>query len=96
MYFVSPEQDDLTLDCELRGRLESAGVEVHEVHSLEASINGEPLLESIDCLYMTRIQREHNSPETEAEIQAMLGPRLAALEARNRELEAMLAQAMKD
>lgn len=68
MYFVSPEQDDLALDTELRRRLESAGVKVHEVHHLDAEIDGRPLLESIDCLYMTRIQREHNSPETEAEI----------------------------
>ena len=68
MIFVSPEQDELTLDDELRSRLESAGVDVTETHSLDAEVNGQPLLESIDCLYMTRIQREHNSPETEAEI----------------------------
>ncbi|MEL7497508.1 MAG: aspartate carbamoyltransferase [Planctomycetota bacterium] len=68
MIFVSPEQDDLTLDSALRKRLELAGVEVHEVHSLDAAVNGKPLLSQTDCLYMTRIQREHNSPETEAEI----------------------------
>ncbi len=35
---------------------------------LDDSVAGRPLLEQTDCLYMTRIQREHNSADDEQEI----------------------------
>ena len=71
MFFVSPDHQVLRLDSSLKKRLENAGVEVHEFHSLDATIDDRPLLSEVDCLYMTRIQREHNSPETSEEISAI-------------------------
>jgi aspartate carbamoyltransferase catalytic subunit len=71
LVFISPQHDVLVMDDELRQRLKSAGAEVHEAHSLDSEINGSSLLGQIDCLYMTRIQREHNSSDTEQEIAAL-------------------------
>lgn len=71
LVFVSPQHDVLVMDDELRQRLKASGVEVHEVYSLDAEINGASLLSQTDCLYMTRIQREHNSSSTEQEIAAL-------------------------
>jgi aspartate carbamoyltransferase catalytic subunit len=71
LFFVSPEHDALQMDDDIRQRLNSTGVEVVELNSLDADYNGSSLLGQIDCLYMTRIQREHNSSETEQEISAL-------------------------
>lgn len=71
LFFVSPNHPELVMDDELRQRLKQAGVAVHEFHSLDAEFGGQSLLSQIDCLYMTRIQREHNSSETEAELAAL-------------------------
>ena len=71
MCFVSPNQAALQIDDQLKQRLVKAGVEVFEFDSLDAMHNGQPLLSQIDCIYMTRIQREHNSESTEAELAAM-------------------------
>ena len=68
LYFVSPDHPALKLDDDLRQELQRLGVMVQEFDSLEADVNGRPLIEQIDCLYMTRIQREHNSESTEAEL----------------------------
>ena len=69
MFFVSPDHEVLRMDDGLRQRLTVAGVEVHEFHSLDETIDGSPILSETDCLYMTRIQREHNSEETTREIE---------------------------
>jgi aspartate carbamoyltransferase len=71
MFFVSPPQDDLRLDDRLKQRLTKAGVKVFEFDSLDATHEGEPLLSQIDCMYMTRIQREHNSASAESEIASL-------------------------
>ena len=71
LMFVSPEHEVLGMDDELRHRLTSSGVVVEEFSSLDADYNGSSLLSQIDCLYMTRIQREHNSGETEQQISAI-------------------------
>ena len=68
MIFVSPEHDVLVMDEELRQRLKMTGVDFYEVNSLDSEVNGESILGQTDCLYMTRIQREHNSKDTEQEI----------------------------
>ena len=48
----------------MRKRLaESENVTLHEVSSFEDMIDGKPVIEMLDCLYMTRIQKEHDSPE---------------------------------
>ena len=68
LFFVSPKHEVLELDEKLRNRLKRAGVQVEEFNSLDAEHNGTSLLSQVDCLYMTRIQREHNSSQTEKEI----------------------------
>ena len=71
MCFITPDHDALRLDDDLRSLLETAGVRVEEFNSLEADFEGQPVLEKTDCLYMTRIQREHNSEQTSAELEAI-------------------------
>jgi aspartate carbamoyltransferase len=71
MYFVSPNQTDLQLDAKLKQQLQRRGVELFEFDSLDATHEGSSILSQTDCLYMTRIQREHNSSTTEAEIAAL-------------------------
>ena len=71
MFFVSPSHDVLRLDPDLKTRLTSSGVEVFEFDSLDAKLNGDSILQQADCLYMTRIQREHNSEATTREIEAI-------------------------
>ena len=39
---------------------------MREFRSFEDMIDGKTVLEQLDCLYMTRIQREHNTGEDEA------------------------------
>lgn len=68
MFFVSPDHQSLRLDPQLKDFLLSSGVEVHEFDSLDASIENSPILSETDCFYMTRIQREHNTPDVEAEL----------------------------
>lgn len=58
--FVAPEHPTLMLGEDLRERLLARGVRIFEVDSLEAPIDGKPLIEQVDALYMTRIQKEHN------------------------------------
>ena len=66
MFFVSQDHPELVLPADLRSHLLSQGVDVHEFHSLDAELDGRPIMEQLDCFYMTRIQREHNSDEMEA------------------------------
>ncbi len=68
MFFVAPNHQTLRLDPQLKKFLLASGVEVHEFDSLDASINNRPILSETDCFYMTRIQREHNTPDVEAEL----------------------------
>ena len=68
LFFIAPEHDTLQLDPNLRRQLIESGIEIQEFDSLDATINGKPVLEQIDCLYMTRIQREHNKGSESDEI----------------------------
>jgi aspartate carbamoyltransferase catalytic subunit len=61
MCFISPRHPTLMIDEALRTALIERRVDVQSFHSLDAEWNGSPLLSQIDCLYMTRIQREHNT-----------------------------------
>jgi aspartate carbamoyltransferase catalytic subunit len=63
MYFISPDHHKLSLGVELRNKLLDANVNLHEFDSLDATIEGKPILEEMDCLYMTRIQQEHDTDE---------------------------------
>ena len=58
--FVAPNHPTLMLGDDLRERLLARSVRIFEVDSLEAPIDGKPLIEQVDALYMTRIQKEHN------------------------------------
>ncbi len=71
MCFVTPDHDALSLDDDLRSVLETAGVRVEQFNSLDAKFEGKTVLQHADCLYMTRIQREHNSDRIESEIDAI-------------------------
>ena len=68
LFFIAPNHDTLQLDPILRRQLIDSGIEIQEFDSLDATINGKPVLEQIDCLYMTRIQREHNKGSESDEI----------------------------
>ncbi len=68
MHFVSPNVPALRLQGDLCERLAAQGVSVHEHESLDADFRGQPLLAQTDCLYMTRIQREHNTADDEHRI----------------------------
>lgn len=61
MFFISPDHETLRMHDDLRKRLSDAGIDLHEFDSLDATLDGKPILEQMDCLYMTRIQREHNT-----------------------------------
>ena len=68
MYFVTPRHPKLAMTQDFRTRLLDQGVHVREFDSFEDKVDGVPLIETLDCLYMTRIQREHNRPEDEEEL----------------------------
>lgn len=68
MFFVTPDHGELIMERAMIDKLRARGVEVHEFNSLDAQHDGHPILAQTDCLYMTRIQREHNSAEVEAEL----------------------------
>lgn len=67
MYFICPPKSRLAMTNEFRSMLLERKVHVREFESLEDQVDGVPLIEKLDCLYMTRIQREHNRPEDEEE-----------------------------
>ncbi len=71
MIFVAPQHETLRLSDDLRNRLTAAGVEMLELHSLDDDWNGRPVLEQIDCLYMTRIQLEYGSEDEQGTIEKM-------------------------
>jgi aspartate carbamoyltransferase len=67
MCFISPPRAKMQLSADLRERLLKRRVTIHELESFEDSIDGKPAIEAVDCLYMTRIQREHDTTaDTEA------------------------------
>jgi len=65
LIFIAPNNPTLALKDDLRRRLVDRGVRMHEVESFEESIDGVPVIEHLDALYMTRIQKEHNGPSDE-------------------------------
>lgn len=71
MVFVAPDHETLRLSDDLRERLTGAGVELIETESLDEEIDGRPLLEQVDCFYMTRIQLEYGSDDEKSEIEQM-------------------------
>lgn len=62
LYFVAPDHEILRLPDALKARIEATGTTVRCFESFEDTIDGKPVIEQLDCLYMTRIQKEHNDP----------------------------------
>ena len=62
LVFVAPNEPTLALREDLRNRLIDRGVKIVEVDSFHEKIDGVPVIELLDALYMTRIQKEHNAP----------------------------------
>lgn len=71
LVFVSPQHPTLRLGDDLRQALTARGVQIFEVDSLDEPIDGKPVIEQVDALYMTRIQKEHNRPDDAAAFAAM-------------------------
>ena len=61
--FISPPHPKMRLSGDLRERLLKRRVKIYELESFEDTIDGKPAIEAVDCLYMTRIQREHDTTE---------------------------------
>ena len=69
--FIAPTHPKLQLSPDLRDRLRARNVVLHEVDSFDTVVEGKPVIEQIDALYMTRIQKEHNAPEDTADFEAI-------------------------
>ncbi len=65
LIFIAPDNPTLGLKDDLRRRLIDRGVQMVEVDSFEERVDGVPVIEYLDALYMTRIQKEHNGPSDE-------------------------------
>lgn len=65
LLFIAPDDPTLGLREDLRSRLLDRGVNLVELDSFDATYNGKPVIETLDALYMTRIQKEHNAPGDE-------------------------------
>lgn len=63
LVFVAPDHPKLIMRDDLRQRLTAKNVKFHEVDSFEAEIDGKPVIEQLDALYMTRVQKEHDTAE---------------------------------
>ncbi len=66
LIFVAPNDPTLALKDDLRRRLTDRGVRLVEVESFEEHVDGKSVIEQLDALYMTRIQKEHNNSDDEA------------------------------
>lgn len=66
LVFIAPHHPKLVMGDDLRGRLADRGVSVVEVDSFEAPLDGKPVIEGLDALYMTRVQKEHDTAADEA------------------------------
>ncbi len=71
LIFIAPNDPTLALSDDLRNRLLDGGVKTLEVESFDENINGKPVIEILDALYMTRIQKEHNAPGDEEKFAAL-------------------------
>ena len=61
VWFINADHEMLRLSNDLRNKLRHLFVEVEEFESFEQLHNGKSVIEQLDCLYMTRIQKEHNN-----------------------------------
>ena len=70
LVFVAPEHATLRMGDDLRDRLTATGTPFEEVDSFESVIESPlgsgPVIEQIDALYMTRVQKEHDTADIAA------------------------------
>ncbi|RLS52500.1 MAG: aspartate carbamoyltransferase [Planctomycetota bacterium] len=88
MIFIAPKHPSLSMPDDLKQLLMDSGVRVLEADSFETPIGGVPVIEQLDCLYMTRIQTEHNSAQDKVDF--------AAIDFTNYKLTRSLVQRMKE
>jgi aspartate carbamoyltransferase len=62
LVFIAPDHPKLAMRDDLRERLGDRNVRFYELDSFEEKLDGRPVVEQLDALYMTRIQKEHNDP----------------------------------
>ncbi len=63
LVFIAPDHPKLVMRDDLRQRLLAKNVTIHELSSFETLLDGKPVIEQLDALYMTRVQKEHDTPE---------------------------------
>jgi aspartate carbamoyltransferase catalytic subunit len=66
LVFVSPDHPTLSMREDLRERLVDRNVRFYEFESFDDVLDEKPVIEQLDALYMTRIQKEHNNPQDAA------------------------------
>lgn len=71
LVFIAPDDPTLSLRDDLRQRLADRGVRTIEVQSFEERVGEVPVIELVDALYMTRIQKEHNQATDDAHFSAL-------------------------
>ncbi|QDU55016.1 aspartate/ornithine carbamoyltransferase family protein [Aeoliella mucimassa] len=64
--FISPNHQSLQMREDLRERLTARGAQFYEFDSFEQTLDGKPIIETLDALYMTRVQREHDTSDDAA------------------------------
>jgi aspartate carbamoyltransferase len=62
LVFIAPNHPTLALGADLRDRLVDRNIRIYEVESFDDELDGTPVIEQLDALYMTRIQKEHDAP----------------------------------
>jgi aspartate carbamoyltransferase catalytic subunit len=63
LVFIAPNHPTLAMRDDLRQRLRDRNVRFYEVESFEEDLDGLPVIEQLDALYMTRIQKEHDKSQ---------------------------------
>jgi aspartate carbamoyltransferase catalytic subunit len=71
LVFIAPDHPKLAMRDDLRDRLKDRNVRFYEFDSFEEPLDGKPVIEQLDALYMTRIQKEHNDPADAASFAAI-------------------------
>jgi aspartate carbamoyltransferase catalytic subunit len=66
LVFVAPDHPKLAMREDLRERLVDRNVRFYEMDSFDEVLDGRPVIEQLDALYMTRIQKEHDDPQDKA------------------------------
>src|SRR3954463_11160691 len=68
LVFIAPNHPKLAMREDMRERLADRNVRFYEMDSFEEPLDGRPVIEQLDALYMTRIQKEHNDPADAASL----------------------------